>query len=61
MANGEIIFYCGIAAIATSIVIGIAAFIVFRVRFSALKHQLDQEYGEQAKKENKPIRPGSGG
>lgn len=60
MVNGEMMFYCGITAVAASIVIGIVAFIVFRVRFSSLKHQLDQEYGEQEKKESKPTRRKSG-
>lgn len=58
MVNGEMMFYLGIAAVIGAMVIGIAAFIVFKMRFSALRRQLDQEYGKKTKHE--ASRPGAG-
>lgn len=58
MVNGEMMFYLGIAAVIGAAVIGITVFIVFKMKFSALWRQLDQEYG---KKENpEASRSGSG-
>lgn len=61
MVRGEMIFYCGIAAIVVAVVLGIAVFFIFKVRFSALNRQLDQEYGEQEKKNAGSVQSGSGG
>ena len=58
MVNGEMMFYLGIAAVIGAMVIGITAFIVFKMRFSALRRQLDQEYGKKTKPE--ASRPGAG-
>lgn len=60
MVRGEMIFYCGVAAIIVAVVIGIAVFFIFKIRFSALNRQLDQEYGKQEKK-NESVQSGAGG
>lgn len=60
MVRGEMIFYCGVAAIIVAVVIGIAVFFIFKIRFSALNRQLDQEYGKQEKK-NESAQSGAGG
>lgn len=46
----ELLFYGGIAAMATAVLCGIAAFVFFRLRAAKLKQLLDAEYGEQEKK-----------
>ncbi len=45
MANGEILFYCGIAAVTGAVALGIAAIITFKIRSTKLNRQLTQEYG----------------
>lgn len=46
MELSELLFYGGIAAMAISVLLGITAFVVFKVRASRLKRLLDAEYGD---------------
>lgn len=61
MVAGEMIFYCGIAGLAASVVMGIAAFILFKIRFSTLNRRLEQEYGKREKKRAEPVQSRSDG
>lgn len=58
MTHGEIFFIVGIIAIIVSVVLGIAAFMIFKSLRSRLNRQLDQEYGPQEKPEKKQVRLG---
>ena len=53
MEFSEMLFYGGIAAIAASLVSGVAAFVIFKVRSSRLNRLLDSEYGERSGKTRK--------
>ena len=56
MLHGEIFFYAGIIAIIASLLLGIVAFVMFKVLLSRLNRQLDQEYGPQEQLGKKPVR-----
>ncbi len=49
MRLSELLFDGGIAAMAVSAVLGIAALVVFKLRGAKLKRQLDLEYGKREK------------
>lgn len=49
----ELLFYGGIAVMATAVLFGAAAFVFFRLRAARLKRQLDREYGVREKRTEK--------
>lgn len=58
MSVGEIFFKVGIAAVILSVLLGIAALVLFKILRSGLYRQLDQEYGPRDKGGEIPARPG---
>lgn len=50
MELSEILFYGGITTMATAVLLGVVALVVYKVRGSKLKRRLDVEYGKQTQK-----------
>lgn len=50
MELGNLLFYGGAALMAAAAVLGLAAFILYRLRAAKLKRALESEYGPQEKR-----------
>lgn len=46
----ELLFYGGLTAMAATVLLGIMAFVIFKLRTTKLNRLLDKEYGEREKK-----------
>lgn len=49
MGGNELLFYGGIAAVVGALLLGTVLFIIFKVKWTHLNDQLNQEYGAMEK------------
>jgi len=47
VSGSELLFYGGIACIATAVVLAVAAAVVLHITGKRLKHKLEEEYGKK--------------